>query len=111
MLAEVPVITVAYSGLADFCIDETALLVRHRVEPARTHLSVDGSSWAEPDHDDLARHMRTMYDGPHDRAITDRVVAARRSSRVSTRGTPSPRAGPISSRSSGQSRAASTSPW
>ena len=74
MLAEVPVITVAHGGLADFCSDETALIVPHRIEAARTHLTVPGSTWAEPDRTVLARLMRAVYDRSDPEAIAGRVA-------------------------------------
>jgi glycosyltransferase involved in cell wall biosynthesis len=77
MLAEVPVITVAYSGLADFCSEDTALTVPYRLEPARTHVSVPGSMWAEPDMVALGHRMRTIYDDPSEPAIAERVARAR----------------------------------
>ena len=37
MAAGVPVITLAYSGLADFVSDDTATTIPFKLEPARTH--------------------------------------------------------------------------
>ena len=49
MAAGVPVISVAYSGLADFVSEETAITIPFRLEPAETHLNIADSVWAEPD--------------------------------------------------------------
>jgi glycosyltransferase involved in cell wall biosynthesis len=64
MLARVPVITLAYGGLADFCSDETALTVPYRIEPARSHLSEPGSTWAEPDRRALGDRLAEIVANP-----------------------------------------------
>jgi glycosyltransferase involved in cell wall biosynthesis len=64
MAAGVPVITLAYSGLADFVSEDTATTIPFSLEEARTHLSVPGSVWAEPDCDRLAAEMRAFADDP-----------------------------------------------
>ncbi|MGO9343045.1 MAG: glycosyltransferase [Acidimicrobiales bacterium] len=64
MAAGVPVVTLAYSGLADFVSDDTATTIPFVLEPARTHLSVPGSVWAEPDCGRLAAEMRAFADDP-----------------------------------------------
>ena len=58
MLARTPVISLAYSGLADLVSDETAITVPYDIEPAASHLSVSGSVWARPDIDALRAAMR-----------------------------------------------------
>ena len=77
MAAGVPVITLEYSGLADFVSDDTAITVPYRLVPARTHLAVPGSMWAEPDCEQLAVEMRKLVDNPDDPQVRDRVRAAR----------------------------------
>ncbi len=64
MAAGVPVITLAYSGLADFVSEDTATTIPFRLERARTHLSVPGSVWAEPDCGRLAAELRAFADDP-----------------------------------------------
>ena len=49
MAAGVPVISVAYSGLADFVSEDTAVTIPYTLEEAQTHLDLDNSVWAEPD--------------------------------------------------------------
>ena len=49
MAAGVPVISVAYSGLADFVSEETAVTIPFTLEPAQTHFDLADSVWAEPD--------------------------------------------------------------
>lgn len=66
MLAKVPVIVCADSGMADFCNEQTAMLVKHTLVPAHTHLTEQNgehiSLWSEPDLDDLVRQFRTFAD-------------------------------------------------
>lgn len=56
-----PVITTGWGGQTDFCTPETAWLVDWRFAPARTHLQVDHSAWAEPDVAHLAARMREVH--------------------------------------------------
>jgi glycosyltransferase involved in cell wall biosynthesis len=77
MAAGVPVITVAYSGLADFVSDETAVTIPFTLETARTHLGLDDSIWAEPDGEQLAVELRRMADDPEGPEVRRRVEAAR----------------------------------
>ncbi|MGD9996122.1 MAG: glycosyltransferase [Ilumatobacteraceae bacterium] len=77
MLAEVPVIAVAATGLADFVSDRTAAVVGHRPAVAASHLSVPGSMWVEPNRDDLVRELRSVANGEGAGLRVERVVAAR----------------------------------
>jgi len=77
MLAEVPVITVAHSGLLEFSSDDTALIVRHRIEPANTHLTVAGSMWAEPDVEHLAERLREIHRAPEAPEVRRRASTAK----------------------------------
>jgi glycosyltransferase involved in cell wall biosynthesis len=77
MAAGVPVITVAYSGLADFVSDETAVTVPVTLEEARTHLGLDDSIWAEPDGKRLVAELLAMVDEAGSPAVRRRVEAAR----------------------------------
>ena len=63
MAAGVPVISVAYSGLADFVSDETASTIPFRLEPAETHFEIPHSVWAEPDRTALDAQMRSPRRG------------------------------------------------
>ena len=49
MLAGIQVICTAAGGLADFVNADTATVIDHEPQPARTHLSLPGSMWFEPD--------------------------------------------------------------
>ena len=74
MLASVPVISVASTGLADFVSTQTAAVIGHTMAPAATHLTVPGSQWTEPSIGDLRRELRSFVDdddrGPrHDRVL------------------------------------------
>ena len=77
MLAGVPVISVAATGLAEFVSEETAALVPYRVAPAATHLSVSGSEWVEPDIDALISAMVGAFRGDDDGQRQERVQNAR----------------------------------
>jgi glycosyltransferase involved in cell wall biosynthesis len=77
MLAGVPVIGVAHSGTADFMDDTVAVTIPYRIEAAATHLSVDGSEWAEPDGEALADALRLMVVERDGADIRRRVEAAR----------------------------------
>jgi glycosyltransferase involved in cell wall biosynthesis len=76
MLAQVPVITLAYSGLADFISDDTAATIPYRLESAQTHFNVPNSMWAEPDAEQLAVEMRLIYTEPDRAEIKERIRAA-----------------------------------
>ena len=64
MAAGVPVIATAHSGLADFVSDATANTIPYTVEPAQTHLATPGSTWAEPDLEQLRSAMRQLFTDP-----------------------------------------------
>ena len=76
ILAGKPVITTGWGGQTDFCTEETAWLVRWRLGEARTHLSIPGSLWAEPDVDDLVEQMRLVMAAP-DTEVARKVEAGR----------------------------------
>jgi glycosyltransferase involved in cell wall biosynthesis len=76
MAAGVPVISLAYSGLADFVSDATAITIPFRIEAARTHLELSGSQWAEPDEGQLAVEMRRISEEPDSPRIRERVERA-----------------------------------
>jgi glycosyltransferase involved in cell wall biosynthesis len=61
MLARLPVISVAATGLADFVNDSTAATISFTVEPANTHLTVPGSTWVVPRTGELMIEMQAIY--------------------------------------------------
>lgn len=61
MAFRLPVITTGWGGQTDFCTQDTAWLVDYTFAPARTHLAVDHSAWAEPDADHLAQLMAAVH--------------------------------------------------
>lgn len=77
MTAGIPVITVAYSGVADFVSERTAVTIPFHLEPAETHFKIPNSMWAEPDTKRLAVEMRRMYSDPERPEIKRRIAAAR----------------------------------
>jgi glycosyltransferase involved in cell wall biosynthesis len=77
MLAQVPVIAVEYSGMADFVCPETAMTIPFCLEPARTHLGVPGSMWAEPSREVLAEEMRRMTQAADSAETLSKVERAR----------------------------------
>lgn len=76
MLARVPVIVSPNTGLADFCSEETALLVPFEMVPAESHLTEQGSAWAEPDVEALAEQMRAMVHHPETLDLDARIERA-----------------------------------
>ncbi len=77
MLVGTPVISVAYSGLADFVSDETALCIPFTLGPARTHFDIPRSEWAEPDVGALASAMTALVADPGAPEVAARVARAR----------------------------------
>lgn len=80
MLAHIPVIVCPNSGMADFCTEDTALLVDYVLEPAKTHLTEKEekqvSMWAEPILESLVRQFRYFMDGfgtEEKKAMTERA--------------------------------------
>ena len=68
-----PVVCTGWSGNADFCTDETAFLVAHRLIPVGTDEYIytpRGSLWADPLVDSAAAQLRLV--------VTDRAAAARK---------------------------------
>ena len=84
MAAGVPVISSAYSGLADFVSDETASTIPFQLEPAETHFEIPDSVWAEPDRA-AARSDRC---GLTSRASTEEAIAERARTCARTRSPP-----------------------
>lgn len=76
MLADIPVISVEYSGLADFVSTETATVIPFSLAPARTHFNVQDSVWAEPDFEALVAAMRGAVSGD-DAFVEERLRRAR----------------------------------
>ncbi len=80
MLARVPVIVCANSGLKDFCNKDTALLVDYELVPAESHLQVDKnpklSMWAEPDPKSLASQLKYFIQNKDSQEIKDKVEKA-----------------------------------
>jgi glycosyltransferase involved in cell wall biosynthesis/SAM-dependent methyltransferase len=66
MLYNLPVITTGYGGQTDFCTEETAWLIDYDFAPARTHMGLAGSVWAEPRTEHLAELMREIYQLHHE---------------------------------------------
>jgi glycosyltransferase involved in cell wall biosynthesis len=63
MLAKVPVISTATSGLADFVDESTATVIPSFPVQADTHVSVPGSQWFEPDVLALRSALQSLYSG------------------------------------------------
>jgi glycosyltransferase involved in cell wall biosynthesis len=76
MLFGVPVIITGFGGQTDFCTDETAWLVDYAMQPAKTHFSLEGSMWAEPDPEHLSSLMRRAFDQADDAATRGRTACA-----------------------------------
>src|SRR5262249_9751658 len=76
MACKVPVIATRYSGLMDFCSDETTFLLDYDLAPSRSHLAIPGAMWAEPRIDQLREHMRFVFANPDSDEVKCRVEAA-----------------------------------
>ena len=76
MLARVPVISTATSGLADFVDSSTAAVIPSERTPAASHVSIPGSEWFEPNREVLQRELRSLYEGSDSEIRTQRVDAA-----------------------------------
>ena len=57
MLAKIPVIVSPNTGMSDFCNKDTASLVDYKMVEAKTHLTSNGSCWAEPNEKTLSELM------------------------------------------------------
>jgi glycosyltransferase involved in cell wall biosynthesis len=64
MLLGKPVIVTDYSGTADFCRKDNALLVDYSLVPVRedSYPAARGQAWADPRVEQAARHMRALFD-------------------------------------------------
>ncbi len=77
MLAGVPVISVAWSGLADFVSEETAVTIPYSLVAAESHLAEGDSQWAEPDVGTLAVELARMAADPGAPEVVERAARAR----------------------------------
>jgi glycosyltransferase involved in cell wall biosynthesis len=77
MLAGVPVISVAWSGLADFVSEDTAVTIPYTLVAAESHLAEGGSQWAEPDVGTLAVELARMAADPGAPEVVERAARAR----------------------------------
>jgi glycosyltransferase involved in cell wall biosynthesis len=78
MACRIPVIVTNYSGLVDFCSDQTAFLVDYDLVPSLSHLATPGSLWAQPRTDQLRERMRFAFANRNSESVTRRVEAAYR---------------------------------
>jgi glycosyltransferase involved in cell wall biosynthesis len=76
MLARVPVISTATSGLADFVDSSTAAVIPSELTSATSHLSIIGSEWFAPDSEALQHELRKLYEGSDAEVRSQRINAA-----------------------------------
>lgn len=79
MLAKIPVIVCANSGMADFCNADTALLVDYKLSPAHSHVQIDGSEdsiWAEPNLKSLIKQFRDFVSNKDSDSIKLKIEKA-----------------------------------
>ncbi len=62
MAAGIPLIVTNYGGHLDFCTAEEARLINFHFAGSRSHLASGDSVWAEPDLDDLASAMCSLFE-------------------------------------------------
>jgi glycosyltransferase involved in cell wall biosynthesis len=77
MAAGVPVISVAWGGLADIVSEATAATIPFTLAPSESHLAIEGSQWAEPDEGALAGELARMVAAPDSPGVAARVDQAR----------------------------------
>jgi glycosyltransferase involved in cell wall biosynthesis len=77
MLAGVPVISTAATGLADFVDETTATVVPHTMQLASTHLTTRASCWAEPDVGALVAHLARAVESGAAEERAERAERAR----------------------------------
>ncbi len=77
MAAGVPVISVAWGGLADIVSEETAVTIPFTLMPSESHLAIEGSEWAEPDEGALAAELARMAGAADSPEVVARVERAR----------------------------------
>ena len=70
-----PVIATAYSGNVDFTLPGNSFLVSYQLRPVGPNNEPYDAQchWADPSIEDAARHMRTVFEAPGERA---RIAAA-----------------------------------
>jgi glycosyltransferase involved in cell wall biosynthesis len=76
MLARVPVISTATSGLADFVDSSTAAVIPSERTCATSHLSTNGSEWFEPSGEVLQHELRKLYEDSEVEVRSQRMNAA-----------------------------------
>jgi glycosyltransferase involved in cell wall biosynthesis len=77
MAAGVPVISVAWGGLADLVSEETAVTIPFTLAPSESHLAIEGSQWVEPDEGALAGELARMVASPDSPDVVARIERAR----------------------------------
>jgi glycosyltransferase involved in cell wall biosynthesis len=76
MLAKVPVISTASSGLADFVDESTASVIPSVLTKADSHVSIPGSQWYEPDELAVRAVIRSLYSGTKAEERASKVQSA-----------------------------------
>ena len=80
MLAKLPVIVAANSGMLDFCHADTAFLVPCKLVEAHTHFSGNNgdrkSYWYEPERAVLVSHLKSFVAGEYEKEAAGKVEAA-----------------------------------
>jgi len=67
MLFNLPVITTAFGGQSDFCIDDTAWLIDYSFTKAKTHFKLFDSYWVEPKIEHLKELLKEQIDLTEDK--------------------------------------------
>ncbi len=67
ILSDMAVVTTAWGGQLDFCDDTTSWLIDYKFEYAKTHFNIFDSVWAEPDIENLAMIMKSLYHMPKEK--------------------------------------------
>ena len=73
MLAKIPVIVSPNTGLADFCNEDTALLIDYEMEPANAHVSDGISNWAKPNMETLSELLKKFIKNKESLNINNKI--------------------------------------
>lgn len=77
MVRGVPVMSVDYSGLADFVNPDTAFVIPWTRTDAASHLSTPDSVWAEPERSALVSLLQKFYNNPGDPQVEEKKRLAK----------------------------------
>ncbi len=75
LAAGTPLIVTGHGGHVDFVNRDVARLIDYAFAPSKSHVSSEGSVWADPDPDDLAAAMQELFSAAHSAEAWSKVAA------------------------------------